>query len=379
MTPELRALLTSERPPDPDAVERYVSERGSPVVDGTSVTFLHRGEADAVYLQHFIYGLPTAQPLHHVPGTDVWWIEIELPRASRIEYKFVVERGRRKRLIRDRLNQNLAFDPFGANSVCHGDGYVTPHWTLPDPEARPGTIETHEIASEAYGGTRSVRVYLPARMRPTRRYALLVVLDGDDYMTYARLQTVLDNLLHQNEVTQLVVACTQSPDRMREYAANEATARFLADELVPYLESVYPLRRTAASRGLLGASLGAVTALHAAWRRPGTFGRLLLQSGSFAFTDIGREVRSPVLEPVVDFVNPFRENPGKPSERVFVSCGVYERLIYENRSLVPLLQRTGMDVRFVESRDGHNWENWRDRLREGLAWLFPGPLGLVYE
>ena len=24
-------------------------------------------------------------------------------------------------------------------------------------------------------------------------------------------------------------------------------------------------------------------------------------------------------------------------------------------------------------------ENWRDRLREGLSWLFPGPLWMVYE
>jgi enterochelin esterase family protein len=38
-----------------------------------------------------------------------------------------------------------------------------------------------------------------------------------------------------------------------------------------------------------------------------------------------------------------------------------------------------MTVRYVEARDGHNWENWRDRLREGLSWLFPGPIGLVYE
>ena len=51
----------------------------------------------------------------------------------------------------------------------------------------------------------------------------------------------------------------------------------------------------------------------------------------------------------------------------------------ENRSLVPLLQSTDMNVRYIEARDGHNWENWRDRLREGLSWLFPGPLWLVYE
>jgi enterochelin esterase family protein len=61
-----------------------------------------------------------------------------------------------------------------------------------------------------------------------------------------------------------------------------------------------------------------------------------------------------------------------------MSCGIFESLIYENRSLVPLLRGTGMKLRFVEARDGHNWENWRDRLREGLAFLFPGPKWWVY-
>ena len=132
--------------------------------------------------------------------------------------------------------------------------------------------------------------------------------------------------------------------------------------------------------GLLGASFGAVASLAAAWRFPGRFGRLLLQSGSFAFTDIGDDhPRGPVFDPVVRFMNAFRDAPGRFTERIFVTCGTYESLIYENRSLIPLLHDIGMDVRYVEARDGHNWENWRDRLRVGLSWLFPGPLWMVYE
>ena len=79
------------------------------------------------------------------------------------------------------------------------------------------------------------------------------------------------------------------------------------------------------------------------------------------------------------FVNAFREKPGHPCDKVFLSCGIYESLIYENRSLVPVLQAAKPDLRYVEARDGHNWENWRDRLQEGLSWLFPGPLWMVYE
>jgi enterochelin esterase family protein len=129
----------------------------------------------------------------------------------------------------------------------------------------------------------------------------------------------------------------------------------------------------------MGASFGAVASLAAAWRHPGYFGRLLLQSGSFAFTDIGPQRRGPAFDSVVRFVNAYRNRPRRLAERVFVSCGTFESLIYENRSMVPLLQSTGMQVRYVEARDGHNWENWRDRLREGLSWLFPGPLWMVYE
>ena len=78
-------------------------------------------------------------------------------------------------------------------------------------------------------------------------------------------------------------------------------------------------------------------------------------------------------------MNEFREDPGLPAERIFMSCGVYESLIYENRSLVPRLQSKGAEVRFEEARDAHNWENWRDRLRIGLSWLLPGPAWMVYE
>jgi enterochelin esterase family protein len=141
----------------------------------------------------------------------------------------------------------------------------------------------------------------------------------------------------------------------------------------------WPLLDTPAGRGLLGASFGAVASLHAAWRHPGVFGRLVLQSGSFAFSDIGHHRRTPVFDPVADFVNEFRRRPGRPAGRIHLSCGIYESLIYENRSLAPLLREAGIELRYEEVRDGHNWENWRDRLQGALSWLFPGPLWMVYE
>lgn len=372
----LRELLDD---PTPARVEAFLRDHRFPLVEGPNATFVWQGEAEAVALRNWVFGLPSSQPLSRVPGTDLWYLVIQLPLGSRVEYKLEINRGGEVRWVRDPLNPQVARDPFGANSVCQADGYVEPAWTRPHPETRPGRLEEHTLPATAFGDERRLTVYLPARFRPQRRYPLLVVHDGGDYLRYAALKIALDNLIHRLEVAPLIVALTHPVHRTAEYAGTPTHAAFVVDDVLPFLEARYPLRTDPASRGLMGASFGGVASLYVAWRHPGVFGRLLLQSGSFAFTDIGPHHRGPAFDPVVEFVNAFRAHPGTPSEQVFVSCGRHESLIYENRSIVPVLQGTGMEVRYVEAPDGHNWENWRDRLREGLSWLFPGPLWMVYE
>jgi len=373
----LKRLLV-DGPPDATSLNRFVHRHRFPLVDASGVSFVYVGEADAVSLRCWVSGLPTAIPMERIGASPLWVYHMVLPEGSRIEYKLQVEAAGRSELIIDPLNRVQAADPFGANSVCRAHGYERPEWTRAQAHRR-GHLESQAIDSEAFGQRREIRVYLPARFRPSRRYGLLIVHDGPDYLRYAAFATVLDNLIERLEIEPLIVAFTQSPDRLHEYAGDDRHARFVAEEIPAALAARFPLIDSARARGLMGASFGAVATLHAAWRYPQRFGRLLLQSGSFAFTDLGHHQRGPVFDPVVRFVNTFRADPGLPAERIYMSCGIYESLIYENRSMAPLLSAQGIDVRFEEARDAHNWENWRDRLQGGLCWLFPGPLWMVYE
>jgi enterochelin esterase family protein len=379
MSLSILQLLEENETIDDAVIDAFLEHHISPIVEGPSITFLFRGAADRVRLRHFVYGLPSRRDFQQLDGTDLWYLVIEVPPQSRIEYKFEVTYGGHRRLIRDPLNPHVAHDPFGGNSVCHGAGYEVPTWTEQQPETKPGDLHDHTFHSQAMGNERHFTVYTPARMRRTRRYPLLVVFDGLDYARYASFKTVLDNLIHAYEIAPMIVVLCHPTDRMHDYTAEEQHARFVVEELLPFVEAHYPVRARAQDRGLMGASLGGVAALSTAWRHPGVFGALLLQSGSFAFTDVGGMQSRFTIQPVVDFVSAFRADPGRPADKVFVSCGIYEPLIYENRSLVALLQGRGIPLRYVEARDGHNWENWRDRLREGLSWLFPGPLGLIYD
>lgn len=368
---ELLARIPVEGPSAVDGVE-------FPVVEHGRALFCHVGGADAVRLHHWIFGLESAQEFERTHA-EVWTLELDIQNTARVEYKLEVASGGEQRLTRDSLNPNLARDPFGSNSVVCGPDYREPWWALEDQAKRHGELLERQLKSEVFGDVRPLSIYLPPRYRETRRYPLLIVHDGLDYLSFTHFQRVLDNLIDVQEIPAMVVAFTQSPNRVNEYAADDNHARFVVEELLPLLEDEFSLLDGPENRALMGASFGGVASFHAAVRHPGVFGKLLLQSGSFAFTDIGPHNRGPLFDPVVSFMNSYRRAPVLPAERVFLSCGTYESLIVYNRALLPVIQRLGADAILVEAQDGHNWENWRDRLRAGLTWLFPGPLWMVYE
>ena len=378
MNPQIE-FLYQDGSPSAEQIAELIKNNRFPLVEPGHVTFVYQGHADEVNLRRWISGLSTAQAMQNLEGTDLWVLRMELPDESRFEYKFEVVRNGNSELVLDKLNDVTAQDPFGANSVCQGYGYSRPDWTLHDPQSRAGVLTGFQMYSKAFESQRDIQVYLPARYRQNRRYPLLVVHDGADYLQYAEFKTVLDNLIHRLEIPAMIVAMTQSPDRLVEYTGDSRHARFIGEELLEEMNAKFPLIDDNRARGLMGASLGGVASLHAARQYPNRFGQLLLQSGSFAFSDLGKHRKGPIFDPVVRFVNDYRKNPFMLAEKIYMSCGIYESLIYENRSLAPLLQAQGMQVKFEVARDAHNWENWRDRLRNGLSWLFPGPLWMVYE
>jgi enterochelin esterase-like enzyme len=372
--------LRDRKPLDAAAVDRFLARHEVPIVEGSRCTFLYRGEADEVLLSQRIVGLPELIPLRRLRDTDLWFLVLELPEGSRVNYQLEIRRGGHVERINDPLNEKLSYSPVGTSSVCFGYGYDSPEWTMFDPDSRPGDLVDMTVRSRALRRDCPVTVYLPARFRRTASYPLLLVHDGPDFLQYAAAKTVLDNLIHRMDVAETVVAFLHPQDRLTEYANSTTHSRFLTSELLPRLETELPLAGRRSARCVMGSSFGAVASLSAAVRSPDTYGSLILMSGSFVFTDIGTDHGGgEVFDPVVKFVNKYRSRPTHIADRLFVSCGVYEPLIVPNRSMVPTFESAGMTVRYVEARDGHNWENWRDRLRDALSWVYPGPQKLYYE
>lgn len=376
-----RKLL--HEPDSKDAIlKNFVATHQFPMIsEGRATFFFWDGdEADAVYFVNWVYGLESSQAFKRIPHTNAFWLSVDLPRAARVEYKFEVQRNGNSYWMRDPLNSERAFDPFGSNSVCAMTDYVFPEWANRHSATRKGRIEQFTLSSKVWTDDRTITMYLPNEHRPSKNYPLLICHDGHDYRKYASMIEILDNLIHRQEVIPLIVAFTDGVNRNPEYGANPRQAQFIVEEILPAVEARYNIADGPENRGIMGASFGGVSSLYAAWKYPEVFQKILVQSGSFAFTDIGEHNRGPLWDPVVEFVNALRDDLSMMEGRMFMSCGTFESLIYFNRSLAPLIrQNRDIDLLYLESQDGHNWINWRDSLRQGLSWIFPGHLWMYYE
>ena len=350
-----------------------------PVVDGKHCTFAFHGPAISVRLVHFGVGLPADLSFDLVDEDDQWWaLTLAMPSGSRLEYKLEVTDSFGTRLVEDPLNPLTASHPFGGNSVCEASGYSAPDWAIERPDVPRGTIRDVSLDSAALGRRIVTTIYLPAGYTPdpSQRSPLVIVHDGPDYLRYAAATTVLDNLVHGGVIPPPVVAFVHAGERLVEYADDVRHHHYLTTELLPQLETELATGGEPAKRCLVGASFGAVASLSAAVYAPQTFGRLLLQSGSFAGAGVGCWPRPEALwQPIKRFIRSYVASPTAVTERIYVTCGVFESLICENRGLVPVLESTGMDVTFDESLDGHNWASWRDRLGAALPALLASPRG----
>lgn len=344
----------------------------TPVIAPGVARFVWQGKADAVYLRHFMSQGPNGFALRRLPGSDLWTLDLCVPDNARFEYKFDIVRGGKGHWINDPLNPDLATDPFGANSVCMTHGYSVPAWSYRDPETRGGEVENFVLPDTAFAEPRGVSAYLPAGYDSSRRYPLVVIHDGWDYIDHASLVPALDNLIAAGDLPPLVAALTQSPDRNSEYVDDPKHSAFVADDLLPAFENRYSLDPDPHRRAIMGASLGAVASLSVASRVPELFGGGVLKSGSFIFDPTLLKTRSDLFARVNAFLDSLGVDD-RHLRRAFVCCGRYEGLVTQNRRMAAELRRSGVATRYVEGRDAHHWHAWRDQIRAGLRWCLHAP------
>jgi enterochelin esterase family protein len=222
------------------------------------------------------------------------------------------------------------------------------------------------VESRALGGTRRAVAWVPPGTRPEGPpLPVLVLLDGLDYREFAKVHTVVENLLADGRLRPLLLVLVPPVDRTGEYERSEAFERFLVGELLPAVEARWSVRKDAAGRGVMGVSLGGFAALSAVARNPGAFGLCGAQStGNAVPGNLGLLIADLARLPA-------------GSARFHLDVGTFESDLHGSDLLaVSRGLRAALDGRqplqYREVPEGHSWGSWRARLAEALAFLFPG-------
>ncbi|WP_018664534.1 alpha/beta hydrolase [Heyndrickxia acidiproducens] len=239
-------------------------------------------------------------------------------------------------------------------------------------EVERSTIKDLAFESHELGETLNMWVYLPPHYSELYKYSLCITQDGKDYFQLGRVARFADELLHDQKIENLIIVgipYANIKDRRRKYhpdgEQNAAYIRFLAHELVPFLDQTFPTYQVGAGRTLMGDSLAATVSLMAAVQYPHTFGKVILQSPlvNGKVLEAVRRHPDPQLLQVYHIV-------GSKETEVKTTDGRVQDFITPNRMLHEIFLEKGFPVHYEEFDGGHSWKYWQKELKKALLYHF---------
>ena len=250
-----------------------------PLIEGdTLVHWIYRGPAERVAVAGDANGWdPTTSPMQRLPGSDVWYFSRVFEADARLEYKLVIDGEWRL----DPCNPRTTAGGFGINSELRMPEYFPSQFSRYDSTAPAGSLRDTLFTSRSDRiPPRTVKVYLPAEYPGLDSCAVLLVHDGLDYVNYAGLPVLLDNLIAQKRIVPIIAIFVPAVNRAAEYAGAlkaEYTA-FLVDEVMAWVDRRFRTCRSPGRRATLGASNGGNMALWLGVTQPRQFGLIAAQS-----------------------------------------------------------------------------------------------------
>ena len=300
----------------------------------------------------------------HRRGT--WTLQLARPAVDRMEYLFELQgNGGGRHTEPDPANPRRAPGAFGEKSVVEFPGYVAPRWL--GHAGPPGRTVDVAVRSAGLGSTVRGTLWAPEGLADDARAPLLTVHDGPEFAALGGFLDWARATVAAGDTRPFRVLLLAPGDRNRWYAAHPGYARALTADVLPTLTADVPTSHRIA----VGASLGALAALHAHRLAPGTFDALFLQSGSYFTREHDpQETGFARYGPVTRFVREVAQAVADPAPvPTAMTCGAIEENLGNNRAMAAALARLDYPVRFTEVRDVHNFTAWRDALDPHLSEL----------
>jgi enterochelin esterase family protein len=295
-----------------------------------------------------------------------------------------------------------------AGAACGSGGALPIDAAPPDAPPAPFVLApgtTTVLTKTLAVGAREIVLFVPAFAYDKGQAYFLLVNDGQDAGALG-LAVTLDDLWKKGMLAPMVVVAlpvTPGGDRVQDYGTAEhdvsiacdpgsgspllgtqagAYARYLIDQALPAAAQEVGITPVAARTGLLGASLGGLSAFSIAWDHPEVFGFAGAMSGSFWWRTLSGTVEdrqaSRIMPAIVARTSP------RPAIRAWFEAGTDDETadrdgdgiidaIDDTLDLMAAMQalgfQSGVDMVYDEKAHGiHGYATWSAMLPVFLTW-----------
>jgi enterochelin esterase family protein len=358
----------------------YIAENSSPIfLSKTRVAIISFSRSSKVYLTGDMTEWVKNITMDHIADTQIHYYLGEYESNARLEY--LLQTGDKEQPEPDPLNPFIVHNGFGPNSELAMPDYEGPEVFDPYIRGEKGDyklLEEFKVDSKILGYEHDIIAYLPPNYQHSSdSYPTVYIQDGRDYIEFAITPVVIDNLIRSVQIQPVIAIfisppnrhVPDEPNRMTEYGMNDDYVNFMADELVPFIESNFRVSKNPGNRLVAGDSFGGLISAYTPFYRPDVFGLGYSQSGYQSFQG--------------DQLIQLLESSERKPIRLYVDIGTYEGTVgadmlpedetdflSANRRFNEVLKKKGYDFVYREYPEGHTWGNWRRHMIDALVHFF---------
>lgn len=369
-----------------------VKKLGNPLVivqtnNKTSCTFVwhkpKREERCFVYIDVYSQSPSIYQKWNrfsHIAGTDVYFFEIELPVVWAGSYVVVTASeeapqtncaATRRSWWQTQLKQNAQIDSLSHQQFYSGHlaRYIN-QVQLEKTKQLPTTLcpitKTFQWSSVLCQQDYLVDVFISSQA-VQKTLPLVIFLDGQVWSRELSILSEirdLTNLKKLRPAAYVFIHSLNSQQRRQDYGCHDVFSQALVNELLEIILEQYSFISTT-NITLCGQSLGGLCALHSALLFPKVFTSLILQSGSYWWSDfsnsaLGRNHTGSLLE-LLNLSHPLPK-----TTQIYISAGTYETDMRDDAHQLYQQLQSFNQVSFRTFSGGHDAVNWRADLLKAL-------------
>src|SRR5690554_3425713 len=239
-------------------------------------------------------------------------------------------------------------------------------------------IENFQV--KALNTTRTIRVLLPKNYNKEIKYPVIYMHDGQNlfeeetsFAGHWKIKESIDLLIDKFKIPGfIVVGIDNSSNRMNEYTPNWSDsndalglnyAKFIAEELMPYINSNYSTNKDFKDTLIMGSSMGGLISFYTALLYPNLFGMAACLSTSFQINSI--EARN-------EFIESLKIDNNYPV--IYLDAGTEEHSMNYISDVKDALIKNGYNKNkiytHIELNHAHNEEAWQKRFPKIIKLLY---------